>query len=133
MSDAPPEDTFAITHEARLLDFQGERLCCLIDSRAETRQACEGFTNDGFDYNLKGIILRRPDGHQMGCRFVIKNDMHTLDYRCAPSNEWISELRRSRRLGIADSAGTTMVVCDDLWTGDIEEVLRMFYSADGGR
>jgi len=133
MPDPPPEDTFEITHEARVLDFQGGRLCCIVDSSAETRRMCESFVGDGFDYNLKGIILRRSDGHQMGCRFTVKNDRHLADFRCAPSNEWISEMRRTRRLGIVDAAGVTMMVCDDLWTGDIEGVLRMFYSADRGR
>lgn len=129
----PQDNTFRITHETRLLDFQGERLCCITDNGGDTRQACEALIRDGFDYNLKGIILKRPDGHQMGCRFVIKNDAHLLDYRCAPSNEWISELRRSRKIGIANSAGVTMMICDDLWTGDIENALKSFYSRDHGR
>ena len=133
MSEIPPEDTFTVTHETKLLDFQEGKLCCIIDSDIETMQICEEFINDGFDYNLKGIILRKSDGHQMGCRFILKGDKHFRDYKCTPSNEWISELRKSRRLGVADSAGMTMIICDDLWTGDIENVLKMFYSADQGQ
>jgi len=128
VSDSSADDVFEITHQTRILDFHDGKLCCIIDDGADARRICEGFANDGFDYNLKGLILRRPDGHQMGCRLIIKNDGDLRDYRCAPSNEWISELRRSKRIGIADAAGATMMVCDELWTGDIEDVLKRFYS-----
>ena len=134
MSEPPHEGVFEVTHEARMLDVDGESICCIIDDGAEAGRVCKDFVDGGFDYNLKGIILRRHDGHQMGCRFVVKGRKHLVDYRCAPANDWISELRRSRRLGIASSAGpTVMMVCDDLWTGDIEGVLEAFYSADAGR
>ncbi len=122
-----------ITHETELLDFQGKSTCCIIDNSEEAKQVCEIFASKGFDYNLKGIILKKPDGHQMGCRFIIRNDAYMLDYKCAPSNEWISELRRSRKIGIVNASRVTIMICDDLWTGDVENVLKMFYSPDQGR
>lgn len=141
MSEPPPDgDVFEITHQTRLLDRPDadtgdapRALCCIIDGSPGAAHACEEFADGGFDYNLKGIILRKPDGHQMGCRFILKNRSRLVDYRCAPSNEWIAELRRSKRLGVADPGGNVMMVCDDLWTGDIEDVLRRFYSPDDGR
>lgn len=139
MSEPPPDgDVFEITHQTRMLDHPAgaggaNRLCCIIDGSPGASQACKEFADGGFDYNLKGIILRKPDGHQMGCRFILKSGDRTADYRCAPANEWIAELRRSRSLGVADQNGNIMMVCDDLWTGDIEDVLARFYSPDDGR
>ena len=127
----PGDDVFEITHKTRMLDFQGGRLCCITDGGDGGRNACESFAGGGFDYNLKGVILRKPDGYQIGCRFVLKNGGYLRDYRCAPPNEWVSALRESRRIGIADPGGDVMLVCEDLWTGDIEGVLKAFYSEAG--
>ena len=128
MSDKDRTETFEITHDSKILDFQGEPLCCIIDSDPLSKQICNDFVNNGFDYNLKGIILRTPDGHKMACRYVVKNESHFLDYKIAPSNEWITLLRKSKKLAICDTSNVVMMIGTDIWTGDIENVLSGFYS-----
>ena len=118
---------FEVTHEARILDQDGP-LCAIIDHDPDCRQACARLLESGYEYNLKGAILRSHDGHRMGCRYVLRNGSEYLDYKVAPSNEWISQLRRSKKIAIADTSGVPVMVEEGLWMGDVEEVLRRFYS-----
>lgn len=116
-----------MTHQTRVIDSGGP-LCAIIDHDPTCRQACSKLLESGYEYNLKGLILRSPDGHRMGCRYVLRGRSEYLDYRVAPSNEWITCLLGSKKIAIADTSGEPVMVEDGLWTGDIEEVLRRFYS-----
>lgn len=118
---------FEVTHEARILDHDGP-LCAIIDHDPDCRQACARLLESDYEYNLKGAILRSHNGHRMGCRYVLRNGSEYLDYRVAPSNEWIAQLRKTRKIAIADTSGSPVMVEENLWMGDIEEVLRRFYS-----
>lgn len=118
---------FEVTHQTRVIDSDGP-LCAIIDHDPTCRQACSKLLESGYEYNLKGLILRSPDGHRMGCRYVLRGRSEYLDYRVAPSNEWITCLLGSKKIAIADTSGEPVMVEDGLWTGDIEEVLRRFYS-----
>lgn len=123
----PRVPDFEVTHETRLLESGGP-LCAIIDTDPNCRQACSRLMETGYEYNLKGLILRSPDGHRMGCRYALRGSSEYLDYRVAPSNEWITRLLESKRIAIADASGEPVMTEDGLWTGDIEEVLRRFYS-----
>ena len=124
---------FRITHESKLVDFQGESLCCIVDNNTQNQTICKNLSVGGYDYNLKGIIIKNPRGYQLACRYIIKGDDSNLDgyldYKIAPSNDWITQLRKSKKLAIANSAGVIMMIGQDLWTGDIENVLKRFYSS----
>lgn len=121
-------DAFEITHQTQIIEFQGESVCSIIDDDPKNKSVYERFLKSGYDYNLKGVILKNPKGHQLACRYSLKDDTGYLDYKIAPTNQWISQLRRSKKLAIANTVGITLMIGQDLWTGDIDDVLQRFYS-----
>lgn len=119
---------FHVTHGTKIVDFHEDKLSCIIDKESKNKDICSEFAGSGFEYNLKAAILKKHDGHGVGCRFIVKNDDHVLDYRCAPPNKWVTNLQRNKLLGIADQDDVVLMVCADVWTGDIEKALSEFYT-----
>lgn len=122
------EDTFEITHEARIIGADRDAVCCIIDSDPQSAHTCARFLQNGYDYNLKGVILRSTDGHRLACRYMLRDDTSHLDYRIAPSHRWIAHLRRSRSIAIADTAQKIMLAGSDISVRDIDDVLQRFYT-----
>ncbi len=119
---------FEITHETQMVELQGESTCCIVDHDLENKTVWKKLLQKGFEYNLKGVILKTPQGYHLACRFMIRGEGEYLDYKIAPPKQWMTEFRKTKKLAIIDITGKIIMVAKDVWTGAIDEVLQKFYT-----